>query len=49
MVGTGALIMVEMVVRTDTRIAAVTIKTAATELAFQFVELWGNCLMGYYR
>jgi len=47
--GTGALFMVEMVVRTDTRNVGITIKTEATELLFQFAELWGNCLMGFYR
>ena len=48
-VGTGALFLVEMVIRTDTRNASITIKTEATELLFQFVELWGNCLMGFFR
>ena len=46
---TGALIMVEMVVRTDTRMATIVIKTEVTELLYQFMELWGNCLMGFYR
>ncbi|KAG1664607.1 hypothetical protein FOA52_004482 [Chlamydomonas sp. UWO 241] len=44
---TGALMMVEMCVRTDSCQADYVIKTSATELLPQFIELWSNCLMGF--
>jgi hypothetical protein len=46
---TGSLILVEMVVNTGTRVAAITMKTEAIELLFQFIELWGACFMGFCR
>ncbi|GAX84188.1 hypothetical protein CEUSTIGMA_g11611.t1 [Chlamydomonas eustigma] len=46
---TGSLILVEMVVNIGTRVAAITIKTEAIELLFQFIELWGACFMGFSR
>ncbi len=45
----GALFLVEMIVATESRQASVTIKTEATHLLNQFVELWSNCLTGFYR
>lgn len=47
--GTGDCILVEMIVRTDSLTASVTMKTPAIELLPQFMELWSTCLMGFYR
>lgn len=47
--GSGALLLAEVVVRTDSRLMSVTIKSDAPELVPQFVELWGNCFMGFCR
>lgn len=43
------LFLVEMVVQTATRQANVTIKADDEGLLPQFVDLWSNCLAGFYR
>lgn len=45
----GTLLLVEFVVRTDNCLATTTFKTDAVGLLPQFVELWSNCMMGFYR
>mmetsp|Transcript_32786 Transcript_32786/g.83214 ORF Transcript_32786/g.83214 Transcript_32786/m.83214 type:complete len:924 (-) Transcript_32786:319-3090(-) len=47
--GSNSLLLVELVVRTDTRIASLTVKAEETALVPQFVELWGACFMGFWR
>ncbi len=45
----GALLMVELVVRTDAGSAALTFKGQAPELVPQFAELFQNLLLGFAR
>lgn len=46
---TGALVMVEMMVATEARQASFTLKTEVAELLPAFLEVWTNCLAGFYR
>ena len=46
-VGTNALILIELVARSDTLRLQVTIKTEAIELLPQFVELWTMLIVGF--
>eukprot|EP00195_Chlamydomonas_chlamydogama_P008244 CAMPEP_0202904088 /NCGR_PEP_ID=MMETSP1392-20130828/27835_1 /ASSEMBLY_ACC=CAM_ASM_000868 /TAXON_ID=225041 /ORGANISM="Chlamydomonas chlamydogama, Strain SAG 11-48b" /LENGTH=846 /DNA_ID=CAMNT_0049591569 /DNA_START=246 /DNA_END=2786 /DNA_ORIENTATION=+ len=45
----GALVLVEVVVRTDACSASITFKSEAVEAMPQFMELWTNCLAGFMR
>lgn len=41
--------MVEMVVATEPRMASFTVKAEAPGLVGPFLEVWTNCLAGFYR
>lgn len=45
----GSTLLVEMVVRADSCTATMTFKAQESDMLPQFLELWSNCLMGFYR
>ncbi|GBF87867.1 beta-adaptin A [Raphidocelis subcapitata] len=47
--GSGALVLVEMVVATGPRQASFTLKSEDPALLAPFLEIWTSCLAGFYR